>query len=68
MLLISFRGNYDGHQRSRYVLLFSCHLFGQLCLGGPGYSSRTVTVGPKPVRRIDTDYNAKLNIEHLFER
>ena len=26
----------------RSVLLFSCNLIGQLCLCGPGYSSRTV--------------------------
>ena len=25
------------------ILLFSCNLIGQLCLGGPGYSNRTVT-------------------------
>ena len=47
---------------------FPFHPIGQLCLGGPGYSSRIVTVGREPVRRIDTDDNAKLNIEHLFER
>ena len=27
---------------SSNVLLFSCNPIGQLCLGGPGYSSRTV--------------------------
>ena len=25
------------------VVLFSCNLIGQLCLSGPGYSSRTVS-------------------------
>ena len=31
---------------SRNLLLFSCHPIGQLCLGGPGYSCRTVMCLP----------------------
>ena len=31
------------NQFSRNVLLFFCNLVGQLCLGGPGYNSRTAT-------------------------
>ena len=31
------------NQLSWNVLLFSCNPIGQLCLGGPGYSSRTIT-------------------------
>ena len=45
-------------QLSWNVLLFSCHPIGQLCLGDSGDSSRTVSVGPEPVRRTDTNYNA----------
>ena len=30
------------NQLSRSLLLFSCNLIGQLCLSGPGYSSRAV--------------------------
>ena len=34
---------YLAHNKfSLNVLLFSCNTFGQLCLGGPSYSSRTV--------------------------
>ena len=32
------------NQLSWNVLLFSCNLIGQLCLSGPGYSSRTVNI------------------------
>ena len=30
------------NELSQNVLLFSCNPIGQLCLGGPGYSSRAV--------------------------
>ena len=45
-------------QLSGNVFIFPRNPIGQLCLGGPGYISRTVNVDPEPVRRIDTNYNA----------
>ena len=53
-------------QLSGNVFIFPRNPIGQLCLGGPGYISRTVNVDPEPVRRIDTNYNNI--IEHFFER
>ena len=83
MLLISCHGNLNSVLRVTYcflatyglahdqlswnVLLFSCNLIGQLCLSGPGYSSRPVNIHWKFFVRRDCALNQWLD-QHMISR
>ena len=49
------------------VLLFSCYPIGLLCLGGPGYSSRTVNIHPPPPRSPDIFMEVQGILEKLVK-